>query len=478
MQSLVFDEHSSVLPEWWRRRVRERTLVYLDAHLDLQHVNCERLAGLQQCATWEAVKRLEKPHHLCSDGDFSFGIEDFLYSAHRLDLIDRLVWVVPRHVPIFYSQVVFDQLQQMDGVSFEELTSFKRVGTGWVEGRLLGLDLTICHHHQLESLRLPNDSLIDIDTDFFVTVPGDEPWIDPRNVVSVLKRLALNTEWITISRSVSSGFMPLRYHFFADYVAAVWEGRDEESDHYDRLFSLERQLRARECDAVAAACRQELETYPRCAATYYLCSLSESEPNRADDCRRQAGELCASFHPNVLRAASEIPNRRLQVDPATVAQLETQLSDSRLDQQQRALADVALGLVYCQCGQVQRAVELYESGTQHLGYHPELALEIGKLLLGESPPSRAVPFLEAALQDDKTRTAAHVYLGQFHGRQGSVKLAIEHLETAVDMAPAWIRIRYILAKLLQRNGVGQRSQALLEECQLQMKNASALVGRL
>ena len=307
MQASVFEEHSSVLSEWWSRQVHERTLVYLDAHLDLQHVNSNRLDRLRRCTTLEAVRRLEKPHHLCADRQFSFSIEDFLYLAHRMKHIRHLVWVAPSHVRIGYSQVVFDQLQQMDGVLPQELTSFKRAGTGWIEGRLLGLDITICHYQQLATLPLPDDSLLDIDTDFFVSLPGDEAWIDPRQVFSVLKRLALKTEWITISRSVSSGFMPLRYHFFADYLAALWEDRREDGDHYGRLFSLDRQLRAGECEEVAAACQREAESYPQCAATYFLRSLSERDPDRANDCRRQAAERCADFFSERIEGGLRIP---------------------------------------------------------------------------------------------------------------------------------------------------------------------------
>ena len=57
-------------------------------------------------------------------------------------------------------------------------------------------------------------------------------------------------------------------------------------------------------------------------------------------------------------------------------------------------------------------------------------------------------------------------------------MAIEHLETALDMAPAWIQVRSMLAIILQRNGKPQRSQTLLKQCEIQMENASALAGRL
>lgn len=112
-------------------------------------------------------------------------------------------------------------------------------------------------------------------------LPRDEAWVDPRvdprAVFEVLRRLPTTPPFITISRSVGSGFTPLRYRFFADYLAALWEGRECDSDHYDRLYRLERRLRAGEREVVLADCRRERERHPECAATWYLLSLAEQD---------------------------------------------------------------------------------------------------------------------------------------------------------------------------------------------------------
>lgn len=478
MKVLTFEEHSSVLPEWWRRQVRARTLVYLDAHLDLQHVNRKRLGYLEQCTTVQAVKRLEKPHHLLPDRNFSYSLEDFLYPAHRLGLIDRLIWVAPPHVETGYSEVALDQLQQMEGILLEELTSFKKVSGGWIEGRLLGLDITICSYLQLEMLPLPVDSLIDIDTDYFVAVPGDEAWVNPRNVFEVLNRLSLKPELITLSRSVSSGFMPLHYRFFADYLAALWEKRHPYSAHYERLFHLERQLRMGESQTVVTGCQRELERYPRCAASYYLLSISEHDPDQAKRYQCQAAELCSSYRPNMLRSACEIPNRQLTVHPSTVLGIEKQLTETQDGPEERALVQAALGLIYCAGGQVQRACTHYQHCTEQLGHHSELALEIGKLLLQSQQAERAIPFLRAALQDDKTRVAAHVFLAELYGKQGSLAQALQHLETAHEMSPAWAQILSMLAGIHRQLANHQRSQTLLEQYQHQRLQTRLLAQQL
>jgi tetratricopeptide (TPR) repeat protein len=477
MKVLIFEEHASVLAEWWRKQIRGRTLVYLDAHLDLQYINRQRLASVEQCMTAEAVRQLEKPHHLLPDCHFSYSLEDFLYPAHRLGLIKRLIWVAPPHVETAYSQAVLEQLQQMDGVSFEELVGFRKADGGWFEGSLLGLDITICNFRQLERMTLPVDSLIDIDSDYFVTVPGDVAWVNPRQVFEVLNQLPVQPAWVTLSRSVSSGYMPLRYRFFVDYLAALWEHRQRDAAHYERLFRLDQRLQSGQHEEVNAACHTELERYPDCAATYYLLSLSVPDAAQAKQYQHQAAKRCASYRPDVLRSACEIPSRRLAVRSSTLQALERRLSEIQASPQQRALTQAALGLIYCAGGKLRHAVQHYQQCAQHLGAHPELALEIGKLLLQTRQFEAATPFLREALRDDKTRAAAHLFLAQTYGEQGLLGEALHHLDAAHDLAPAWGQILALLAAVHRQLGNQQQSQALQQQYQRQQLALTRLVQR-
>jgi len=54
--------------------------------------------------------------------------------------------------------------------------------------------------------------------------------------------------------------MPVRYRFFADYLAALWENRDRDAAHYQRLFDLDHLLQAGKREAVVTRCREELES--------------------------------------------------------------------------------------------------------------------------------------------------------------------------------------------------------------------------
>ena len=60
----LFEEHSSSLPVWWQARHTPRTLVYLDAHLDLQQLADPQIRALTTAHTLAQFKALEAPDHL------------------------------------------------------------------------------------------------------------------------------------------------------------------------------------------------------------------------------------------------------------------------------------------------------------------------------------------------------------------------------------------------------------------------------
>jgi arginase family enzyme len=77
-RATIFEEHSEVLAHWFGNGVRNATLIYLDAHLDLQFVDPARIARLAACTSAAELARLESPHCLSPDRSACYGIEDFL----------------------------------------------------------------------------------------------------------------------------------------------------------------------------------------------------------------------------------------------------------------------------------------------------------------------------------------------------------------------------------------------------------------
>jgi hypothetical protein len=448
----IFEEHASVLPHWLKNGVRDRTLVYLDAHLDLQYLREERMQRLRACRGAEELAALEKSHRMLPDGDSSYGIEDFLYAASRLGMIGRLIWVAPPHVEIAGPSAVISELEQMDGVTRDEITSFHHTPQGILRGRLLGLDLTVCRHGDLSALDLPGDALVDIDADYFVEVPGDRAWVDPLRVFEYLDGLAIRPPWISIARSVGSGYMPLHLRFVADYLGAAWRGEAELVAHYGRLFAAVEALAEERTDDAFDLLRHQQRVFPGCAATAHLLARAEPDPARARYSLARAAELDPAYRDDLLRRVSELRCRRRPVRGDDVSELERELAQRALDSQSRALVHFALGFVYCAAGRMRGALEHYRAGAAILGPHPELGLEIGRRLLAGPRPEAAETFLRAALGDDRTHSSACVALAALALRRGELTRAVVPLREAQSRAPAWREPRRLLAAVQEQLG--------------------------
>ena len=253
----------------------------------------------------------------------------------------------------------------------------------------------------------------------FITGPSDKTWVNPREVFEVLNRLPVAPGFVTLSRSVDSGFTPLRFRFIADYLAALWEDRRNEQVHFASIFEYEARLRAGDRKAIVSDLRRELTTYEGCAATWYLLGLAEPDAAEAARCRRRAGELTDAYQPNLLRSICELGNRSLPVDLSSVLEWERSIaSEAGSDSMERGLAWAALGLVHCSLRELSRAEDCYQRASAVVGEHPELAMEIGKLLAGSGRLGSAEVYLRAALKDDKSRTAAHFFISQIEGVKG------------------------------------------------------------
>jgi len=438
----LFEEHSSTLPIWWQHRSKPRTAVYLDAHLDLQQTSREALHALQTCTSLQQVKALEAPHHLNPASRYAFGIENFLYPASKLNLIDRLIWVVPPHIPRQYSSALLDYIQQMNGISFAELSGFKTVGEGALRGTLLGLDITLCDFQQLHSLNISRSYYLDIDVDYFVQVPEDRLWIDPGEVIpSILNQLG-DPAVATISRAVSSGFTPLSMHFLADYVAQLLQGTPADADAapYRYLVTALEFIYDSQATQAIEICQQAIRTQPGVAATHFICSIAMELAGRTaieiSTERARAIELEPAYAFDVSRAACGIPNRHRNIGRKPLDALATQLQ--QIEPDKAGLAEVAIAHLYAQSGELKQAWQLLQKQQGELQNHAELLLAIARGILESDSPQHAQPLLERAAKSSKTRTSATLFLGDLAVHQGQIKQALEHYQRAHALAPAWL----------------------------------------
>ncbi len=457
-RAIIFEEHSSVLPYWFGSGVTGATLVTLDAHLDLQFVDEARILRLRACATALEMSRLESPHPLSPERSGSFGIEDFLFPAARLGLVRRLVWVAPPQVLQAGVAAALRGLQQMETVTLEELESFRRVAGGWIEGRLLGLDLTICDLTQLPRIAIGGPLLVDIDVDFFVRVPEDVVWIQPARVVAALRELAGAQAELTIARSVGSGFLPLRHRFLADHLAALWERRVDSVAHWQGLLDADLlAYRGRPQDALAGLHALDARD-PPCAATRYAIALLDPDPQARSLHLIDALERDPAYRDDLVRRICGLRARWKRLDLATVQGLQTEVAALQGDSARQAIAWIALGRLYTELGRLDDAQHCDSRSLQCSSGHPELALEIAKLWLARGRHAAAADFLDRAAADDETRVVAGLYRAESAHAQGAHGDAVRHAQATVRAAPAWAHPVLRLGRFLA--ATGNSAQAL------------------
>jgi hypothetical protein len=456
-RATLFEEHASVLPHWVANGLRDATLVCLDAHLDFHYIAPDRIARLQACSTPAEIRRLESPHPLSPCRDYCYGIEDFLYAAAQLGIVRRLVWVAPPHVLVDLGATL-RALRQMEGVTPEQLASMRRVPGGWIEGKLLGLEIAVVEWQQLAALPLEGTIAVDIDADYFVRVPQDRIWARPRVIITALQERLGRTLELTISRSVGSGFLPLRHRFVAHHLATLWAGHHDDARHWQRLLELETQPMTPE--ERMGGLRALRSVRPDCAATCHALANLVPGGDERELLLEKAAMLDPHYGADVLRHVGALWARHHDLDLATVVRLHRELATAEDTQQRLGAAWVALGLMYAEFGRTAEAIAC-DARSRRRGDdgHPDLALEIGRLEMSASRTEAALPWLERAAVDDETRVAAWLHLSVCASRRGALQEALNWARAANEAAPAWPEPVHWLQGLAGKPGYDGASSA-------------------
>lgn len=427
------------MPIWWALHDSPRTVVYLDAHLDLQETSADSLAALKSCTTLEEVQALEVPNHLNPSTRYAFGIENFLYAAHRLRLLDRLIWVAPAHIPRHYSKELIGYMQQMDGVTFNELTGFRNIGPDALRGELLGLDITICDYDNLDSLDVDQNFYLDIDIDYFVDVPSDRLWIDPAIVINTILTQLGNPSLVTISRAVSSGFTPMAFRFVGDYVRSLLSGQEREFAYYQKLTRAIRDLGDGHLGRGQRICEQLTKDQPELAAAYYILALSTGDLKAKNGLLDLARKYDDTYGFDLAREAIGLLHRKKPLNRGTVQRLAMSLDRLDLDKPHRQQAEVALAQVLTASGNLESALSLVARQEGDYADHEDVLLAIvARQLADSSMREQNTAMLTSISNGGRNATAATVYLGDLELADKNYQPALDHYTTAHKRAPAWM----------------------------------------
>ena len=435
----LFEEHSSTLPVWWAESNSPRTIVYLDAHLDLQRTSEDSITALRSCTTVDEIRALESPNHLNPSTRYAFGIENLLYPAHRLGLIERLVWVAPPHIPRQYSPPLIEYMQQMDGITFDELVGFESLGGNTLRGSLLGLDITICDYDQLDTLGLETPYYLDIDIDYFVEVPADRIWVDPGVVIDkVLDQLG-EPELVTISRAVGSGFTPPAFRYVGDYIHSQLSGNQADFDYYRQLNAAVGKLATGNIEEGRAACARLTETQPDRAAAFYIQGLSTTEHADRQNLLANAGRLDSQYAFDLAREAIGLLHRKKPRESGQMQSLKQALGKIDPASKQRTTAELVVAHLLSLGGDSATALELLGRQTGDYADHEEVLIAIAAGQL-DKPEKRTQTreLLQRVRRGTKNATIANLYLGDLDAAQRDYRAALAHYTAARDNAPAWM----------------------------------------
>ncbi len=438
-QVFLFEEHCSTLPVWWARRDRPRTVVFLDARLDLQPVAPRAIQALRACTLIDEVEALEAPHYLDTSSDFAFGIDNFLYAAHKLNLIDRLVWVTPPHIPRTYSDTLIDYLQRVDGISFEELTGFEEAGPNVMRGNLMGLDITICDYDHLDALDLDDDYYLDIDLSYFVRVPQDRLWIEPAIVISKIVDQLGEPSLVTIARSVDSGFTPLAFRFVGDYLYSRFCRQSDQFKYYWRLSSAIQKLSRGKKATGRKICEELTEANPEFAAAWYLLSLISKDASEKNRQLEEAASRDGKYRKDLARESISLLHRNKPLKRKHLLRQLRTLERLELAPDEREHAEIALARALAAAGDSAQAQQLLQRQNGASARYDDVLLAIAAdRLEDENSWHETWDMLIRVCDGYKNVTAANLYLGDLESARGQYDTALEHYREAHRRAPAWM----------------------------------------
>jgi len=490
----LFENHSTALIEWRRAGVRDRVLVHLDGHADLDWLPDLTVARIAAARPDELPGMELHPYTLDGNALSRFGIWNFIYPAARMGIVRELVWVVPdgsladtESVVRMAREILVGKLEM---VSVDEALSLRPVGRA-IQGEILGVPILVCEIGDLPAIHEP--VLLDVDLDYFTTGSAitqevtAEPWITPRAVMDVLQKKQIRTDLVTLSYSTIGGFLPPGSRWIGP--ALVRELREPRASLPDgERARMEGQEAMEAGDAVRAA-----ELYggwtraePDSACAWYSCAVALDAAGRGQEAavaRRQAIALDPIlahedlflgdrmwFNRNYGSALRQYEQylERLPVGPFTTYALRRQGGClMRLNRDDEAMAifrtmlELApdhgdslldLGILLRESGDLPGALDLLRKAREILPDRSNYARALGTTYLMNGETENAITQLRAAAELKPTSVIIRRNLAIALLQDNRTDEAAGHIRIALLLEPANPTIRQI-AMELQRAGV-------------------------
>jgi tetratricopeptide (TPR) repeat protein len=114
-------------------------------------------------------------------------------------------------------------------------------------------------------------------------------------------------------------------------------------------------------------------------------------------------------------------------------------------------------------GDLRQAFDCYQRALAiHPGY-ADACISLAYVLMEESKPQEAEPYLDRALRIDPANADVHYMLGSITSSRNDVAAAIDHWHAALELRPDFDRAWQDLLDALYRNGQAQRAKEILHQ---------------
>jgi tetratricopeptide (TPR) repeat protein len=456
----LLENHAGALIVWRRAAVRDRVLVHLDGHADLDWLPDVTIARFAAADADELAAMEQHPYATNGDDLGSFGTWNFIYPAARLGLVRELVWVVPDgtlHDPpaseALVSRLILGKLQM---IPLDEARGIREDGRS-IRGTVLGLKLMICELDDLPPFDEP--VLLDVDLDYLTTpsAMGQEvaarPSSTPHALVDRLRARGIRTDLATIAFSTVGGFVPPQCRWLGPALRdALQREPDDAVDRWKRRAEADEAAASGRDSAAVAAWRKLAAEHPDDGSLWYALSLAEARFGRAA-AGRDARAKAVAADP-ILEDASLFEADALWLNQNYADALDGYRQYLRVRPSGPFVAYAHYREAACltRTGRIEEAIATLRKLIADAPGRGDAHADLGLLLREEGQLDAAIDqFLEARkLRPDVAAYA--MALGTTYARQERFDEALGSLEAAVARRPTWVPARVNLGLVLERIG--------------------------
>ncbi len=487
----LFENNSSSLIAWRRAGERNRILVHLDGHSDLDWLPDETVARIAAATPEELADLEQHPYAMGGQTLHGFAIWNFVYPAARLGIVREMIWVVPDGTlrdRAAAQQLIRDVvINKIQGFRVEDLRALRFDGRT-IRGELLGLPVTICELADLPEISEP--VLLDVDLDYFTTRSAvtqyvtARPWILPERVVTTLRNKRIRTDLATLCYSTIGGYTPPSGRWLG--AAMQQRLRNPGSPPHDEEERREaaRDAPVSDLDREVRAYRELVARRPEDPARWFgLGEALESSGRRdeADAARQRAARLDPVLRHGELFVADRLwinegyqaalvrYERYLEQHPdgpftayalrrkaGCLMRLKRNAEAIETYRQVVALAPdhadsrVDLGVLYRERGELEHALEHLAAARRTVPERGVYARALGTTYLLAGDPERAVAELEFAVRSQPCLAVARGNLASALLQTGRYDEAARQLGIAMYLQPDNAQFQVAATQLNQR----------------------------